>query len=175
MIYVRYLVAFIVGFPLFLFHISVTLCILSRRLNRNPSFQSAFFLVYIHNSVVDLLCFVSTLLIYALHIERNTSLDITWQNGKILHCILPFALCFQFSGHVIIALNRYTIFTHPDKHIQIWSGRRLKVVFCLLYVLPSACAIFRFFGDVRVAVQDSGPVLVWSPVWIYMVAEFLTW
>lgn len=59
MVSARHLVSFAVSVPLFVFDISVTVCIAQRRLRDNSAFQSAFYLVYIHTSIIDVISYVS--------------------------------------------------------------------------------------------------------------------
>lgn len=57
-------VAYVIGVPFFVFHVTVTLCIVRQRMKKHRPLQSAFYLVYVHTSVIDLLSYVSVSLRY---------------------------------------------------------------------------------------------------------------
>ncbi|KAH7701657.1 hypothetical protein AAVH_31206, partial [Aphelenchoides avenae] len=48
--------------------------------------------------------------------------------AKFLYTGTGYCAYFQVSGHMVIAINRFTVFYFETKHEKLWSGRFLTLV-----------------------------------------------
>ncbi|KAH7721148.1 SRG-3 protein [Aphelenchoides avenae] len=144
------------------FHISVWYFIAYQISRRNATFSSAFFVVYALQCFADVGNYLT--MMYKERFCKYGLLPADMRPTPLISTIVYFCLgyfsSFQFIGHCVIAVNRYTCMIHPTVHSKIWSGKSLVLVSALVVALPVAVSSVRWFMQCDVVDVPGGYALV---------------
>ncbi|KAH7695463.1 hypothetical protein AAVH_37478, partial [Aphelenchoides avenae] len=85
-----------------------------------------------------------------------------------------YGFYFLYFSYLTIATNRYTAILRPFQHEQLWTSRRLVLIFAVLLTLPAPLASIRLFFVYKVLPIDTGYFLANVDRWKGMVSGYIS-
>ncbi|KAH7709240.1 hypothetical protein AAVH_23476 [Aphelenchoides avenae] len=128
------------------FHISVAFFIGRQVVKRNVFFSSAFYIIYLMQSVAEFWLYLQTLLMTRIVLPYKLVSREVLEDGSIARAhsfLLGFLVIFHFTAHLFSALNRMTALVFPTRYAIIWRAKPLRIWLSLLVVVPACFASLR--------------------------------
>ncbi|KAH7722942.1 hypothetical protein AAVH_09599 [Aphelenchoides avenae] len=157
------LVSLSVEVCLWLFHLSVFVAIATQVVKRVYPFNSAFYKLYVLQSVFDFLNFLNFTLIIRFNFLALLPKSFNTSNsrlGMIQMLYSGYTVNFGHFCQVVLALNRFTAFLLPLRHNEIWSRRNVAITFGILLLLPASMTVVNFFVHIEPVPVDFGHIIV---------------
>ncbi|KAH7716391.1 hypothetical protein AAVH_16197 [Aphelenchoides avenae] len=127
-------------------------------------FTSSFYIIYVLLSLADIVNYLMSTL--SIRLLQYNALPWAWlpHYGTVHQLISGYASFFEYSAHLVVAVNRYLTIAHPLNRIMVSGKRPFTFVLLALCAVPLLAAV-RVVNNVQVGQSDSGYFLRGTNPW----------